>query len=69
MMYWFYCDGKKTQIRTRISHGEKEIGSGLIGAMARETRLRKNEFLALVECSLSAEEYAGKMLSEGHIRP
>jgi hypothetical protein len=69
VMYWFYYEGKKSQIRTRISFGEKEVGAGLISAMARETKLRKCDFLALVECSLSADEYRTKMLTEGHVRP
>ena len=69
VMYWFYHEGKKSQIRTRISFGENEIGTGLIAAMARETKLRKSDFLALIECSLSADEYREKMLTEGHVRP
>lgn len=53
----FHIDGKKTSIRTRLSHGEKDIGNPLILAMARQTHLSKEEFIDLVECPLSEEEY------------
>jgi len=36
-----FVDGKNTGIRTKISHGEKEIHDGLLAQMARQTRLVK----------------------------
>lgn len=53
----YRIDGKKTRIRTLYSHGKSEVGEGLIGAMARETRLSVADFRKLVECTLSKEEY------------
>jgi hypothetical protein len=67
-VYWFVVNDRKTSINTKISHGEKEIGSPLISAMSRQVRLTKDEFLALVACPLTAEKYLEKMTSEGHVR-
>ena len=50
-------EGRKTMIRTKLSHGEDSIGDPLISAMAKQTQLRKNEFINLVSCSMSREEY------------
>ena len=47
-------DGQ-TMLKTRISHGTKEIGEKLISLMAHQCALHKAEFVRLVECTLSAE--------------
>jgi hypothetical protein len=39
-------------LQTRISHGRSSITDKLVGAMAKQCALRKQDFLALVECSL-----------------
>ncbi|MBU0690325.1 hypothetical protein KKC97_13685 [bacterium] len=66
-MYWLYCNGKKTHIRTRISHSEKEYGDNLLSQMAKQTKLHRSEFLDLVECPLSEEEYLKKLIQRGII--
>jgi hypothetical protein len=67
-VFWFYVDDRKTSINTKISHGERELRDVLIGLMAKQVKLTKSDFLRLVECALSAEEYRGKMIAEGHVR-
>jgi hypothetical protein len=57
-MFWLYLDGKKTSVRTKISHGEKEIDDFLIGQMSKQIRLKKPQFVDFVKCPLSAEAYA-----------
>ena len=42
-------------LQTRISHGRTSITDKLVGAMAKQCALRKQDFLALVECSLDQE--------------
>jgi hypothetical protein len=39
--------GKLTSIRTKISHGEKEIGDYLIGMMSRQCKISKANFQSL----------------------
>lgn len=51
-----------------MSHGATEVGAGLLGAMAREMRISKNDFLLFVECKLSGEIYLTKMLSENQVQ-
>jgi len=67
VMYWFYVDGRKTSIRTRISHGASEIGNRLISCMVREMRISKADFLRFVNCEMSGDEYRTKMISEGQV--
>jgi predicted RNA binding protein YcfA (HicA-like mRNA interferase family) len=55
--YRLFVDGKNTGIRTKISQGEKEIHDGLLGQMAKQTRLVKKEFLELVDCPMTLERY------------
>jgi hypothetical protein len=62
--YYFYRHkGKKSDIHTKISHGENEIDDSLCSRMARQIRLTRREFDAFVECGLTAEEYS-RMLEE-----
>lgn len=65
--YFFYLNGKKSSVFTKISHGETEVGKGLISAMAKQVRLNKSQFQNLVECSLSAKQYEDFLVSNGHI--
>lgn len=55
--YHLYVDGKKTLVFTKISHGEREISDSLLKLMARQLRLSRAEFIRLIECPLSAQEY------------
>ena len=51
--------GKKTQARTKLSHGTKHrsISAVLVGLMARQCKLSTNEFVRLVDCSMDQREY------------
>lgn len=62
-----YVDGKKTRVGTKISHGEKEIQDGLLGQMARDTKLVKHEFLDLVDCPMTAQRYVELLRERGHV--
>ncbi len=65
--FHLWVNGKKTPIFTKMSQGEREIHDGLLGAMARQVRLRKAQFDDLIECPLSKEDYVGILREEGHI--
>jgi len=62
-----YVGGKKTRIGTKISHGEKEIHDGLLAQMARDAKLVKGEFLDLVDCPMSTEQYVRLLRERGHL--
>lgn len=56
--YFFYKhNGKRTIIKTKMSHGKSEIGNPLISKMARDVKLSKDEFIRLINCTLSGSEY------------
>ena len=65
--YFLYVDGFKTRIRTKMSHGEREIGDALILKMAKQLKLSKIDFLDLVDCRLDGETYVQKMKDAGEI--
>ncbi|MGD1099618.1 MAG: hypothetical protein ABR888_04665 [Thermoplasmata archaeon] len=61
----FYFEGRKTEVRTKVSHGSREISDGLIHAMAQQTKLSKGDFIDLVTCTLSEDGYAEKLRASG----
>ena len=67
--FHLYVDGKRTEIYTKISHGEVEIHDPLIASMAREIRLSKSQFLALVDCSLGEDGYLSILRENGDLPP
>ncbi len=54
--YRLYLDDRLVA-RTFISHGERELSDFHVGQMARQMRLRKQEFLDAMHCPLEQEEY------------
>lgn len=63
--YFYTNDGKRTKVRTYISHGHKDIDDYLIGKMAQQTRLTKEQFMKLIDCPLSKEEYINILKRQG----
>jgi hypothetical protein len=57
-IYWT-TDGRQTTIKTRTSHTPKmkSIGEPLLGQMAKQCELKKSDFIDLVDCPLSQEQY------------
>lgn len=66
--FHLYVDGKKTPVFTFVSHGEREIHDGLLGQMAKQTRLSKVLFLKLVDCPMSEEAYLQRLREQGVLR-
>lgn len=62
-----FVHDRKTAIYTKVSHGEKQIGDKLLGLMARQVQLSRREFLELVDCSLSQDEYLAILRAKGAI--
>ncbi len=60
--HYFYTlvyNQKKTAIFTKISKGSnyKTIHQALLSLMSKQLKLSNNEFLQLVDCSISGESY------------
>ena len=68
-MHWLYVAGKRTAVRTRISHGQREYGESLLGWMARELGLRRTELDDLIDCPISEADYVGLLRERGKLRP
>ncbi len=66
-MYWLYHDGKKTSVRTRISHGATEYGDNLLGQMARQVGLTRPEFSDFIACPMTAARYTALVTERGRI--
>lgn len=66
-IYWT-LDGRKTVIRTKTSHGSsQDLGDGLVKEMARQLKVSKTEFLGLVDCPVSREQYEGLLAGGDYI--
>ena len=65
--FHLWVAGQKTPILTKVSHGEKEIGDGLLGRMARQLRLTGKQFRELIDCSLTGEQLIRLLQDNGHI--
>ena len=57
--------GKKTMVRTKTSHGSKEIDDNLLAQMAKQCKLGNKDFGLLVECPLSRDAYEAKLVAAG----
>lgn len=60
---YYSKDGRRTPVRTKTSHGTstRTIGDDLISQMARQCHVTRGDFLRLVDCPMSREEYEGKL--------
>ena len=61
-----YVNGKKTSIRTKVSHGSNEINDYLINKMSMQVKLERKKFLDLVNCPLSLQRYLEELRSQGY---
>lgn len=60
-----YVNGKKTIVRTKVSQGASEINDHLINLMSMQLHLEKKEFMDLVNCPLSFDDYIKKLNNAG----
>ncbi len=59
--YYILYVNERREAATFLSHGKnQDIGAPLLSAMAKELGITTNEFIDLVKCPLSAEEYLAK---------
>ncbi|HUX14763.1 MAG TPA: hypothetical protein VMV30_00040 [Candidatus Lokiarchaeia archaeon] len=67
-MFWLVIGGKKTSIRTRISHGGKEYGDQLLTLMSRQIGLSKSELYRLIDCAMDGEKLRSVLVERGKVR-
>lgn len=56
IFYYFYYQGKKTHIYTKMSHNPGELNEWLISQMAWQLKLSKNELVEVVKCSIDGDK-------------
>lgn len=61
----FYCNGKKTPIRTKVSHGSREVDDSLINLMSVQIRIEKKQFIDMVNCPFTHDDYLRELQSQG----
>ena len=66
--YLLRSTGERTSVKTKISHGMlgSAICAKLISLMARQLRLTKMQFLALIDCPLDEEGYRAILRKTGN---
>ena len=67
--FYYFKAGKKTIVRTKTSHGGKEIDDNLLAQMAKQCKLTNKDFGLLVECPLSRDDYEAKLVIAGVVTP
>lgn len=58
---YYTREGAKSRIRTKTSHGGRDLDDYLLGQMAKQCKLNKKEFLDLVDCPLDQGTYEGRI--------
>ena len=66
--FWLIVAGRKTSVRTKVSHGARECGEPLVHQMAKDLRLKKKQFLDFIECPMSKKDYVRYLMDAGMIR-
>jgi hypothetical protein len=67
-MFWLVVDGKKTSVRTRISHGAKEYGDELLALVARQVGLSRQELYRLIDCPMDGGKLRLLLVERGRVR-
>jgi len=67
LQFRLVIDNAPQQIFTFLSHGSKEYGDFLLGIVARQLHLSKQELLSFVDCEMSGGVYLALMQERGHI--
>lgn len=62
----FQVNGKKTSIRTMVSHGSNEIDDYLINKMSIQVKLEKKKFIDFASCPFSTEDYLNELKGLGY---
>jgi tRNA/tmRNA/rRNA uracil-C5-methylase (TrmA/RlmC/RlmD family) len=66
---FLFVEGRKSSIRTKISHGSKEYGDNLLSLVARQLHLSNKELDDLIDCPLCHEDYVGILKQKQKLQP
>jgi hypothetical protein len=66
--YYEFWYNEKLIARTRMSHNDQDLNNYLISAMSRQCLLKKNDFLNLIKCPLSQDDYIEILREQGALK-
>jgi len=65
---WFIVDGRKiTKFSFRDAHGQKTLGQFATRELRKRSLISDEEFVALIDCSLSREGYVERVRTLGYL--
>jgi len=64
---FLHVNGKKTRVRTKLSHGATEYGPPLLKLVAGQLHLTSSELDDLLDCPMSAIKYVGLLAQRGFL--
>jgi hypothetical protein len=67
LFFFFYYNGKKSNIFTKMSHGESEIHHKNCAFMAKNIKLSNPQFNEFVDCNLTGEAYLKFLVDSKHL--
>ncbi len=68
IFYFLYVDGKKTQIRTKLSHSSKEYNDNLLSAIRKQLKFDSiKELEGFINCPISEDEYVRMLIDKSII--
>lgn len=66
-VFHLLVDGKRSSIRTHISHGVPEYGDTLLSQVKKQMRLSKRQLEDFINCPLSEQAYREILIEQGDI--
>jgi len=67
IFFFFYVNGRKTSIRTMVSHNDKMINDWLQTRIAKQMGITKPELDKFVECSMTQDIYCDVLVERKKI--
>jgi len=67
VFYFHTIEGRRTGVRTMISHGEDECREPLLHKMARQLYLKRSELDSFVDGTMTPEDYLAILRAKGAI--
>ena len=68
IFYFLYVDGKKTQIRTKLSHSSKEYNDNLLSAIRKQLKFDSIKVLeCFINCPISEKDYVRMLIDKSII--
>jgi hypothetical protein len=63
--FWLFVGDERSEVWTKISFGASEIDDSMVSRMARQVFLSRKDFVNLVQCPLSREDYLARLRDQG----